>query len=1261
MALVAVIPEMTSNNSPAPFVATASSVYPPLSGYEFDAWHSFNSDNVQWYGGNKTNQYLQIDLGSPRKIAGYRIIGTTVFTATIIKTWRLRASNDGSSWTTVHNGTSGSSGDTLYQLNLGTYRYWRVDYLTDNGVNPWATIGRFQLYEEGVLDSDRDGVPDSKDYYPNNPSKWQPPSPPVTRWSYDFSFLTSPRDARLDGWIGQTFPLSYLNSELGTNFVFRFRPFGSSGGRFEHRIKMADRDNTSQGITQDSFPRSVRSNPDMSAMKIDTPQFSWRWSHNAIISRAFSLALTETTALLDIFRLWASTEIEADTVDGYVGSHRTNEEHTNFVLDYYNIKGQRRQDMRHALQVIEDYVRSNRRIAGTVTSYYDLFNLVDPQLETIVIGKLITSYIEKYRNGVDFSELIITNKHEKNSISESWLVLSSSRENIGVSITDTILVDTTENDAIKNVYVNASGQEYRDSVIQTMSNADADDNIGVIYDYPLNADPFLKEGVNTHISLSVKNSTENIATILENLLVDKYISKNALFTEHLVIDEINANIGVHYSDIVRAESNPNKDVFVLELQALDKQIKENEAARVEIMYIDKNDREAIEVDYTEIIEILNSEAHVEDVLVNISLNPIEGLVVEPDLELFEKTSEQSIIEWTRSIVEKLEKDATIQAFIDEMTMVDKGLYDSTVDENVVRAEIIGKEKSTEGFIVREMVLVTNALRDSRTDREDVKVDPAYQDASIDFVDKALSMLPKNANELDVFEKRVNKLEAEALLQFALQTVTPLEKMSIIRDNWQAFMKYVPEGFMYTESATKEHAYLLEKIAKSADAIVDVTLVEKEWKDTYLNNLLLADTPLLDSYLMQMVGYADREEYWQDAIKSLVTLADNTSDEMLGTIETGTVSVKEDAVAIICELISAHDSYENNREAYIPKEQYVLSGDGSDWEDIWTRYSPGVDILDPPDADFDYSTLANTVYDLTTGVPKNPKGPTNLPDVKVPTPLHHPLPENYDLGVDDTKRLIVDNYIFIDTVLALESLKNRNTLRYAGMPAEKTMRELFSKLFTWIQQAAPGNAEYDRMFRFSRWYAESIVIQQSQHILHRVYNGWRSRYHMSEDLGLDYTEKNWKYFVSAQVAQTTGIHSEYKFKKENYIDGELILRGYFDNPLGQGTMSIRIDGIEVDTFKRNGSFTRTIEVPQGNHTYEFIFDGDTGRVSLSTIEISGTEFISAHTTSDDTDTNGLKASTLLINHLLAYFDKHHGGGKTKGTMEIRQRGIWNTHT
>ncbi|MNP23468.1 hypothetical protein D3C76_1161790 [compost metagenome] len=249
---------------------------------------------------------------------------------------------------------------------------------------------------------------------------------------------------------------------------------------------------------------------------------------------------------------------------------------------------------------------------------------------------------------------------------------------------------------------------------------------------------------------------------------------------------------------------------------------------------------------------------------------------------------------------------------------------------------------------------------------------------------------------------------------------------------------------------------------------------------------------------------------------------------------------------------------------------------------------------------------------------------------------------------------------MDTILAIESLKNRNKLRFAGMPAEKTMREMLAKLFAWIEQAAPGNEEYHRSFRFARWYSETVVMQLSTHILQRTYTGWLSSIHNNGDLGIPYTSTGWRYLANASVIQTQDTTASLKFEKQNYIDGEITIRGYFDNPHGEGTMEVKVDGTTVSqlTASDNGAFTLTAELPAGDHNYEIVFNGISGRVSLSSLEITGCVFVGATTIADDSDTNGLKACTQLVQMLLVYFEKHHGGGKKKGTMAIKQGGLWN---
>ena len=212
--------------------------------------------------------------------------------------------------------------------------------------------------------------------------------------SYDFSFLTSPRDPRLDNWIGQPFVLSYLNSEQGTSYPFRFRPYGATDGHMEHRIKRAERLPV-DGTAIQSTPLAAKSTDELLGMVQGKMLVSERWILNGIKSRAFEATMRETLAMLDVFRFWEKEEKDADTLEGLKDALRANEEHTNFVLDYYNIRGERRKDIQSTMQFIHDRF-GDREELDSVVSYYEMVNLVKPELDTIIIGKLINGYSEQY-------------------------------------------------------------------------------------------------------------------------------------------------------------------------------------------------------------------------------------------------------------------------------------------------------------------------------------------------------------------------------------------------------------------------------------------------------------------------------------------------------------------------------------------------------------------------------------------------------------------------------------------------------------------------------------------------------------------------------------------------------------------------------------------------------------------------------------------------------------------------------------------------
>lgn len=495
---------------------------------------------------------------------------------------------------------------------------------------------------------------------------------------------------------------------------------------------------------------------------------------------------------------------------------------------------------------------------------------------------------------------------------------------------------------------------------------------------------------------------------------------------------------------------------------------------------------------------------------------------------------------------------------------------------------------------------------------------------------------------------VDRAKAVAWVNYALQILSNKVKGEIIIGNYEYFTRVVTEAFEIDE-------HVRATIRQKVSTIDEYTDALKQQYNTELIKYLMSDKVSIDTFLQKLID-TDRIDVFNTALETYFS-SHRPQDDRIGLEQDQKLSQREtEAKSIIETIIRTHRENES-KSAYVPENKYKLSTGPGNWDDIRDMYAKGIDVIDVPNTDFKYENLKKQVYDLETGVPHDPLGATNLADVKVKLPLHHPLPEHFDLG---TNEVVVDNYVLIEVILALESFKNDKRLRYAGMPAEKAIREIFSTLYDWIVNATPNDEQYKRTFRFARWYAEHAILKLSNHILHRTYDPFKSKIHIGEDLGIEYDKTGWKYDAMGYRLYTWMPHAELSFVKENYIDGEFILRGHFDNSAGQGKMVVKVDGSVIDSITSNGAFIRRYDLPQGNHTFELIFDGTDGSsevVSLSSVEITGCTFIDAHTTSDDSNTNGLKAAMELIKLLVAYFEKHHADDKVKGTMKINQRGTW----
>lgn len=123
---------MSSNNTPAPFVATSTTI----SGVGYEAYRAFDGDKDTGFRTTSSAtlsspEWLSVDLGSPNVCNGISIRGRTdAFADQTPRDYSLQGSNDNITWTEVFRqvGMPSSIGDlkTFYFNNIVGYRYYRL-------------------------------------------------------------------------------------------------------------------------------------------------------------------------------------------------------------------------------------------------------------------------------------------------------------------------------------------------------------------------------------------------------------------------------------------------------------------------------------------------------------------------------------------------------------------------------------------------------------------------------------------------------------------------------------------------------------------------------------------------------------------------------------------------------------------------------------------------------------------------------------------------------------------------------------------------------------------------------------------------------------------------------------------------------------------------------------------------------------------------------------------------------------------------------
>jgi hypothetical protein len=129
---VNIVPTMTGANVPSPYNVTESSYFATST----RGWRLFDGDDsIRWVTAQKTNQYVSIDLGSPKQVDKVEIVCDIPDGGP--KDWRIEGSNNGSSWTSLLEVSNTSWVDNPRQeftlTSTGQYRYYRFYILTHTG------------------------------------------------------------------------------------------------------------------------------------------------------------------------------------------------------------------------------------------------------------------------------------------------------------------------------------------------------------------------------------------------------------------------------------------------------------------------------------------------------------------------------------------------------------------------------------------------------------------------------------------------------------------------------------------------------------------------------------------------------------------------------------------------------------------------------------------------------------------------------------------------------------------------------------------------------------------------------------------------------------------------------------------------------------------------------------------------------------------------------------------------------------------------
>ncbi len=320
---------------------------------------------------------------------------------------------------------------------------------------------------------------------------------------------------------------------------------------------------------------------------------------------------------------------------------------------------------------------------------------------------------------------------------------------------------------------------------------------------------------------------------------------------------------------------------------------------------------------------------------------------------------------------------------------------------------------------------------------------------------------------------------------------------------------------------------------------------------------------------------------------------------------------------------------------------------------------GYDLLDIPNEDYSYENLISKILD-EQGKPRAEYPLTEAADgsyIDVPFPLVHPIPNTKTVG---TIELNVNLGIYQDVLLLLFVLWRENKFKISMMNTQQAMNFVISELDKFVNEkvktlvAEDILKQYNRMIRMVRWYAEGLVLEQSNIRIYRGYKNWHDNIAYGNP-GCTYVNNGWV-FDQTGTMYTIKVPADIELKLESLASGQFSFTYLIDDKDNKSTLILIIDGDPYELYfpePRPVAKRINVNVKPGVHKYKFSLQGQSGAcAAIGKIMLTGAVFSNWETEfiSPNTENTGMRDINELIGRLVYYYEQHHEK-KTKGTRKI----------